>query len=152
MTKLDFNAIFKSYDISSEDVQFILKFAQDQQASGELSDVEILTQCVQHLAICSNRATSDEIISLNKQVSNGIDSLTDHGRWTNLLSIAKHAMEMAIEAFKKTESNLFKDSKRFDDMVKSMTIRKAVLDEGYDNFENVFTHAFLVKHGWSARE
>ena len=65
---------------------------------------EKLFEHVQFLASEFRNAKSEIINIMNKQVSDGINKLTQERSWTNLGAIAKHALEEEITVLKQEEN------------------------------------------------
>jgi hypothetical protein len=150
MMKIDFDVLLpRTMDGRSPDVSFILKYAKEKQAEGNLSDVEILQQCLVHLADESNHLETAKIRSLNKQVSEGIVGLCQMDRSSNLRAIAEHATEALAEVHDKRCKENGDDagghSAKARDAAK---LRLAVMYEGWNAYGEIFMPEFLAKHGW----
>lgn len=138
MSKVNFRELLADVmNGSSEDVEFCIKFAEEQQAKG-LTDVEITSDILRHLAVQSNHEKTRKVVDLNQTISKSIETLKDMGCWPQLGGVAKHALESEIEC-------LTKEGKPFSDLNNGNKIRLAVLRMGSDDFKNVFTKEFLDK-------
>jgi hypothetical protein len=145
--KIDFKELFDMGQWRlSEDVEFVTKFALEQQALGKLSDTEILSQCVQHLARESCSARGVRVMAANRQISQSIVELTKLGAWSNLRAAACDAMQSA--------DNVLQAECAADPSVSLHNIRLgtkvmvAMFDVGTSKYEEVFYPEFLIKHGY----
>jgi hypothetical protein len=138
MEKIDFRKILNNSG-NSEDVTFCLKFAEEHQAKGDITDVEIMTGILNILAMRSNHARVDKIVGLNRAAAGSIETLTDMHCWPQLNSISEHALKSCIEAAEADGRTIFKD------YIKSQKVRLAALNTSTVDFEKVFTKEFLDK-------
>jgi hypothetical protein len=146
-TKINFREMLSNMiDGNSEDVDFLIGFAERQQAEGKISDEEILQEVAQHLARQSNFQRVRDIVALNQKAVEAITGLLEAGHWGNLTRISEHALKSAIEAARSE-----KKTKLFGNLVWGHEIRLAVMKMGSDEFEDIFTKEFLAKFNKGAR-
>lgn len=151
MMKINFEKMFPQGSSGrSDDVQFVYEFAIDQQKKGDLSDEEILKQCVSHLADQSNFEEVTKVVKLNDAAASAINGLVSLRRHMSLRGIAEHATE---ERAKLCEAQLQRDTSigmgiHLDRAAKSARLSLAVMQGGTDAYGSVFTQEFLTKHGW----
>jgi len=143
---INFEELFATGGNKSEDVKFVSEFAKEQQEKGNLSDEEIMRQCLEHMASQSNAELTRKVCALNGQVGAGIEGLQDLGKWGNLQAIAQHAIEAAIKAQEKDHIHI--DGERHARWVLGNKLRLTVLQTGWSYFEGVFTPEFLKSNGW----
>jgi hypothetical protein len=148
--KINFDEVFAYHSDRSEDVEFVCSFAKEQQEKGDLSDTEIMKQCLEHLASQSNAELTRRIVELNKQVSVGIEGLSKFNKWSNLKHVARHALKAAITV--QEREHIHSDEATHARWVLATKMQLEVLNTGYVNFGDVLTPKFMKKHGWVNKE
>jgi len=67
----------------------------------DMKDPNKLAEYFKFLLGHCSRLQSAKIIKLNKQIAEGIEDLVYETQWTNLLNVARHALDATIEAIGK---------------------------------------------------
>jgi hypothetical protein len=135
--RIDFSQFGNFTSGNSADVDFIIEFAKDMQAKGDLSDSEIMRQVLHHMCVESNFANFQKVGKANRQVHDGLRSLKDLARWNNLWHAAQDAMELAKEIIND-------DEELANQIGLSFEVRLAVLTAGSQNFPSIFKEEFLA--------
>jgi len=142
--KLDFRKMLSNMiDGNSDEVDFCIKFAEDHQAKGDMTDEAILKGLIEVLAMDSNRNKSREVIRYNEMIAEGIRGLLNMRHWTNFTRIAGHAIESEIKVLEQERAP-------FNSMVPALKIRNAVLHAGSDSFGEIFKKEYLDTFGFKA--
>ena len=128
------------YTGPSEDSAFIIKFCDDMQKEGKMTDTEILEGSFKHMIQQSNFRQGYKISEINGEISNDINKLKDYKCWTSSHDIAKHAMEIAVEIFENDKADEISKA-----MLYGTKIRLEVLNTDTDHFKDVFKPEFLEK-------
>lgn len=132
----------KRINYNSPEVDYIIKFARDAQDKGELSDEEILKQSLKFLAAQSRAAMNYKVVTINKAVVDSFKDLAELDRWSNLQSLAVHAMEQALFVLSKGGFDSSKMTKR---LTSSFKVKLAILEATADQYEDIFKPEFLAE-------
>ena len=147
MDKINFRELMANQvEGNSADVEFCLKFAEEHQAKGDMTDADIMHGIIDILAMRSNHARVREIMDLNAKISEGIHGLQDMACWPNLSKVAEHALDACIKTVEAEKG------KPFADYAESQKVRLAALQTSSDEFKSVFTKEFLDKMGWVGKD
>ena len=104
-----------------------------------LSDSDVYDHCIDYIIQCGIMRQSEEVRRLNRQVSEGITSLTVLENWPNLSSIAKHANEKSVEILKAKAAN---GSRMSEELLSGEIFRGSILNAGNAEFQKVVTNYF----------